>query len=54
MMLKLSFILNLIILICLFGTTNAEIKIKYKIYDDIITNIDIKNEGNYLLNNIRF
>ena len=49
MMLKLSFILNLIILICLFGTTNAEIKIKYKIYDDIITNIDIKNEGNYLL-----
>ena len=49
MMLKLSFILNLIILICLFGTTNAEIKIKYKIFDDIITNIDIKNEGNYLL-----
>ncbi len=36
-------------MICLFGTTNAEIKIKYKIYDDIITNIDIKNEGNYLL-----
>ncbi len=42
-------VIKLIFVIFLFCTTNAEIIIKYKINDEIITNFDIQYEANYLV-----
>ncbi len=42
-------VIKLIFVIFLFCTTNAEIIIKYKINDEIITNFDIEYEANYLV-----
>ena len=48
---KLKEILNIIIIFfCLFNITNSnEVKIKVKIDNEIITNVDIVNEKNYLI-----
>ena len=40
----------MIIFFCLFNITNSnEVKIKVKIDNEIITNVDIVNEKNYLI-----
>ena len=44
-----KFIVTLIILIFLTNFSKANIKIKYKIDDQIITNIDVLNEKDYLI-----
>ena len=46
---KIIIILNIFFLILSIGKSSSEIKIKYKIDSEIITNIDIQNERNYLL-----
>ena len=44
-----KFIIIFVILIFISNLSKANIKIKYKIDDQIITNIDILNEKNYLI-----
>ena len=44
-----KFILLLIFIIFFTNSSNSQIQIKYKIGDEIITNIDILNERNYLI-----
>ena len=48
---KLKIIFSIIIIFfCLFNITNSnEVKIKVKIDNEIITNVDIVNEKNYLI-----
>ena len=46
---KIYIYLYLILFIFIFNISSAEIKIKYEIDDQIVTNIDIENEKNYLL-----
>ena len=46
---KIIIFLYLILFILNINISNAEIKIKYEIDNQIITNIDIENEKNYLL-----
>ncbi len=48
---RLKKIFNIIIIFfCLFNITNGnEVKIKVKIDNEIITNVDIVNEKNYLI-----
>ena len=48
-MIKIKFVIILIILFLSCNFSKANIKIKYKIGDKIITNIDIINEKNYLI-----
>lgn len=48
-MFKYRIVIKLIFVIFLFSTANADIIIKYKINDEIITNYDIEYEGNYLI-----
>ena len=48
-MFKYRLIIKLIFVMFLFSTTYAEIIIKYKINDEIITNFDIEYEANYLV-----
>ena len=46
---KIVFWLTLVILILNFKVSNSKIFIKAKVNNQIITNIDVKNERNYLL-----
>ena len=46
---KIIIFLYLILFVLIFNISSAEIKIKYEIDNQIITNIDIENEKNYLL-----
>ena len=46
---KIVFWLALVILILNFKVSNSKIFIKAKVNNQIITNIDVKNERNYLL-----
>ncbi len=48
-MIRIKLLLIFFIYISLFNTTNAQIKIEYKIGDEIVTNIDILDEINYLI-----
>ena len=48
-MFKYRIVIKLIFVIFLFSTANADIIIKYKINDEIITNFDIQYEANYLV-----
>ena len=48
-MLKIKIIFFFILIFNLFNITNAEIYIKYKVGEEIITNIDIIEEKKYLI-----
>ena len=48
-MIRIKLLLIFFIYISLFNITNAQIKIEYKIGDEIVTNIDILDEINYLI-----
>ena len=48
-MIKIKVFLIFIIYIVFFNTSNAQIKIEYKIGDKIVTNIDISDEVDYLI-----
>ncbi len=48
-MIKIKVFLIFIIYIVFFNTSNAQIKIEYKIGDKIVTNIDISDEIDYLI-----
>tara|TARA_Y100000816_G_C25883285_1_gene460869 strand:+ start:489 stop:734 length:246 start_codon:yes stop_codon:yes gene_type:complete len=48
-MLKIKIIFFFILIFNLFNITNAEIYIKYKVGEEIITNIDILEEKKYLI-----
>ncbi len=48
-MIKIKIFLIFIIYIVFFNTSNAQIKIEYKIGDKIVTNIDISDEIDYLI-----
>ena len=48
-MIKIIFIIKIFFFILLSSTINAKIQIKYKIGNDVITNVDIENESKYLI-----
>ena len=48
-MIRIKLLIIFFIYISLFNITNAQIKIEYKIGDEIVTNIDILDEINYLI-----
>ena len=48
-MIKIIFIINIFFFILFSNSSIAKIEIKYKIGNEVITNIDIENESKYLI-----